>query len=275
MDAVPGERLERTGLREVFRDDLTGPAPDPARWVAHYMPHWSTPERSAARWAPGDGRGDGPRDGLRLLVEADQPAWRPEDGGLRVSSLQTGVTCGPAGSTTGQHRHRPDLRVRTPVPRRALWTPSRGVVEAVLSAPADPAGMSALWLVGLEDEPGESGELCVAELFGSAAGERASAVRSGVKAHHDPHLRDDVADVPVPFDTREPHAYAVEWDGRRTRCYADGALLRTVEQSPAYPLVLVVSLFEFAGTGERDPARYPLSARVGPVRGWERTGATA
>ena len=42
---------------------------------------------------------------LRLLIEADQPAWCPEfDGRVRVSSLQTGVFAGPLGTMIGQHR---------------------------------------------------------------------------------------------------------------------------------------------------------------------------
>ena len=264
---TPAQRLDRTGLREVFADGFTGPAPDPSRWVAHYLPHWTTPERSAARFSL-----DG--DGLRLLVEADQPAWRPEDGELRVSNLQTGASSGPAGSPVGQHRHRPDLRVRSPWPRRALWTPSAGVLEATFTAPADPTCMAAVWLVGFEDSPGESGEVCVAELFGDAAGPGGSTVRVGVKAHHDPRLRDDVVDVPVPFDTSAgAHAYAAEWDARRVRFFVDDVLVHTSEQGTAYPLQLMVDLFEFPAGGPRDPARYPKSATVRSVRGWERVRA--
>jgi hypothetical protein len=51
---------------------------DPDRWVAHNLPHWTTPERSAARYELRPGV-------LRLRIDADQPAWRLDDGELRVS----------------------------------------------------------------------------------------------------------------------------------------------------------------------------------------------
>ncbi|MGP2407993.1 hypothetical protein ACTUM1_15745, partial [Listeria monocytogenes] len=70
-------------------------------WVLHYLPHWTTPERSVARW------GFTPA-GLALRIDQDQLDWRPEDAPLRVSNLQTATFSGPAGSAVGTHRHRPD-----------------------------------------------------------------------------------------------------------------------------------------------------------------------
>jgi hypothetical protein len=79
-------RLDRAQFDLVFADDFTGDGLDAGRWIYHCVPHWTTAERSAARYAL-----DG--DGLRLLVDADQPAWRPEDG--RSGSR----TCRPARSS--------------------------------------------------------------------------------------------------------------------------------------------------------------------------------
>ena len=108
-----------------FVETFAGSSLDAGRWVDHYLPHWTTPDRSAARY-------DLPGDGLRLRIDADQPAWRPEDGEMRVSNLQTG-TC------DGQHSHRPDMSVVTPQPTRRLFTPSSGLAEAVMRASPDPA----------------------------------------------------------------------------------------------------------------------------------------
>ena len=117
------------------------------------LPHWTTPQRSAARYVLTG-------SGLRLLIEADQPAWRVEDGEMRVSNVQTGTFSRPLGSTIGQHRHRPDLRVRTPQRPRRLWTPSAGLVEITARASADPTCMLGLWLgqrPGQHHHPGGSG----------------------------------------------------------------------------------------------------------------------
>jgi hypothetical protein len=247
-----------------FDEDFATLELDPNRWVAHYLPHWTTPERSAARYELGPGL-------LRLRIDADQPAWRPEDGEMRVSNLQTGTFSGPAGSPVGQHRHRPDLTVATPQPARRLYTPAEGRAEAVMRASPDPNCMLAFWLVGFEDDgPDASGEICVAELFGHAIGRDRSLVRIGVKAHADPRLSWDVEDVALDLDATQFHTYAAEWTAEQVHFSVDDRLVRTVRQRIDYPLQLMVDLFEFPEGPERDPAAYPKVAEVRAVRGYRR-----
>jgi hypothetical protein len=258
------ERLDRSAYELVFSDDFDGPSLDGDRWVDHYLPEWTTPDRSQARYAF-----DG--DGLELLVEAGQPAWRPEDGLLRVSSIQTGTFSGPLGSPVGQSRNRPDRRVRTPQPTRRLWTPSGGLVEATVRASGDPTCMTAVWLAGFEETgPDDSGEVCVVELFGDVIGPGRSQVRTGVKALNDPRLRDDVVDVVLDLDATEEHTYAAAWDADGARFFVDDVLVHAVAQGMDYPLQLLVDLFEFPAEERRDPAGYPKSAHVRSVRGYRR-----
>ncbi|QHC65136.1 family 16 glycosylhydrolase [Rathayibacter sp. VKM Ac-2759] len=245
----------------MFTDGFAAGRLDPERWIDHYLPQWTTPERSRARY-------DLDADGLLLRIDADQPPWRDEDGPMRVSNLQTATFAGPLGSAIGTHRHTSELRVRTEVPTRRLWTPSGGRVEAVLEASPHPDCMLALWLVGLEDSgPDDSGEITVAELFGSLRGERRSTVRTGVKAIDDPRLTTDVVDVDLPIDTAEPHTYAVEWSEAGVALFVDGALVHTVRQALPYPLQLMLDLFEFPEAVPRDPAAYPRTARARSVCG--------
>ena len=141
-----------------FEDTFESDTLDRARWLPYYLPHWSSRERAAARYEVGGGR-------LRLLIEHDQEPWCPElDGDLRVSSLQTGIFAGPLGSRAGQHRFHPDAVVREEQPPERLYTPHFGRVELSARALADPRCMVSLWLIGYEDEPERSGELCVCEL---------------------------------------------------------------------------------------------------------------
>jgi predicted RNA-binding protein with PIN domain len=264
LDRRP-DALDRTGYEVVFDEDFSAPELDPARWVAHYLPQWTTPERSAARYdlAPGV---------LRLRIDADQPAWRVGDGQLRVSNLQTGTFSGPLGSPVGQHRHRPDLTVATPQPTRRMFTPSSGLVEAVLRASADPACLLAFWLVGFEESPEQSGEICVCELFGDAIEPQRARVRMGVKAHDDPRLREDMEELALDLDATAWHSYAAEWTAEGIRFFVDDRLVRTVEQRIDYPLQLMVDLFEFPEGSGRDPAAYPKTGEVKAVRGYRRAG---
>jgi hypothetical protein len=58
------------------------------RWLPYYLPHWSSRERSAARYEIGGGV-------LRLLIDADQGPWCPElDGEVRAAD---GGVCRPGG----------------------------------------------------------------------------------------------------------------------------------------------------------------------------------
>jgi Glycosyl hydrolases family 16 len=113
-----------------------------------------------------------------------------------------------------------------------------------------------------------SGEICVAELFGHAVGRERSRVRIGVKAHHDPRLETDMAELSLDLDATGWHSYAAEWTAERVRFFVDDRLVRTVEQGFAYPLQLMVDLFEFPDGPARDPAAYPKVADVRAVRGY-------
>ncbi len=141
-------------FEDTFGDDTL----DPERWFPYYLPHWSSRERSAARYELGGGV-------LRLLIAADQQPWCPElDGDVRVSSLQTGAFAGPLGTSVGQHRFNPEAVVREEQPDIRLYTPLYGRIELRAKASEDPDAMVALWMIGYEDEPERSAEICVCDL---------------------------------------------------------------------------------------------------------------
>lgn len=245
----------------VFRDDFAGPHLDADRWAAQYLPHWTTPDRSLARYDTG-------ADGLRLRIDVDQPHWRPEDAPVRVSNLATATFAGAVGTRRGTHAHRPDgLTVRTATPTRLLWTPSRGRVEVDARASTDPGAMLAVWLVGVEDrDPDDSGEICVFEIDAATVTPTACRARLGVKAHHDPRLRTDMVDLEVPIDAGI-HTWGTTWGPDGIQVDVDGTVLRTFDQVLGYPVQLMVSLFEVDPVADRDA--YPLTARVTSVRGWD------
>ncbi|MDF1478708.1 glycoside hydrolase family 16 protein [Leifsonia sp. H3M29-4] len=244
-------------MREIH-DRFDGPALDARTWLDAYLPHWTTPERSLARYELGG-------DGIRLRIDADQPAWLPATGLMRVSALQTGTFSGPVGDAVGQDRPRDDLRVVTAVPPRRLWAGRSGRVEVTVSASPDPTCMLGIWLIGEERRPEESGEICIAELFGSSA----STVRLGIKPHHDPRLREDVRDIPIDFDFTGPHRYGAQWGDGVSRILIDGEVVAEFRQAPPYPQQLMIALFEFSTDEQRDPVGYPKSATVHAVHAAE------
>ncbi|WP_226920914.1 LamG domain-containing protein [Georgenia subflava] len=242
-------------------DDFAGP-PRPGLWVDHYLPHWTTPDRSAARY-------ENTPEGLRLRIEADQPDWREEDAPLRVSNLQTGTFSGARGSTRGTHRHREDgLTVRTPTPTRLLWAPTAGRVDITVSATRDAGCMVAAWLVGTEHESAEhAGEICLFEIDAGSIGTTTRA-RCGLKAHGDPRLVTDMAEVEVPLDASQPHTWTAVWGDGETTIGCEGVTVRRLQQAPDYPLFLMLDLFEIGRPG----GSYPKTATFHHLRGWADRG---
>ena len=227
-------------------------------WVDHYLPHWTTPDRSQARYVV-------TAVGLQLRIDTDQLDWRPEDAPLRVSNVQTGTFSGAQGSLRGTHRHRSDgLTVRTATPTRLLWTPRGGRVEVTVSASLDQDCMLAAWLVGTEhQDERDTGEVCIFEIDADAIGDTTTA-RCGLKAHGDIRLTTDMADVTLPVDASSPHTWTAIWGCGGTVIGCEGRVLRRLPGAPDCPLFLMIDLFEIGPPG----GSYPKSATVHSVRGW-------
>jgi hypothetical protein len=247
-----------------FEDTFDANRLDKRLWVPYYLPQWSSRERSAARYEVDGGR-------LRLLIEADQQPWCPElDGRVRVSSLQTGVFAGPVGSGVGQHRFSPEAIVREAQEDVRLYTPLYGRIEMRARATDDPRCLSALWMIGYEDEPNRSAEICVCEIFGRDVVAESAKVGMGVHPFGDPRITDEFAAEAVPIDAREFHVYAAQWTPAGVSFSVDGEHVKTVGQSPSYPMQLMLNLYEFpADPGDEPSARpYPKEFVVDYVRGY-------
>ena len=256
--------LDRTGYELLFEDDFDQPSLDLTRWIPHYLPQWSLRASSAARYDISDSL-------LRLRIDHDQPPWNPKaDGWLRVSSLQTGCFAGQLGSTTGQHHFAPGLEVREEQEAVRLYTPHYGLVECRARAIADPANMVALWLIGYEDRSERSAEILVFEIFGRDVTPTTARVGMGLRAFADPSITDDVEVVTLAMDATAFHDYAVEWTPGHVRVFVDEVQLREVAQSPAYPMQLMLNVYELAEGPEpaSPPERYPKEFFVEWVRGW-------
>ena len=261
-DRDTGPPLDRTGY--VLEVDDRFEDLDGSRWLPHHLPHWSSREAAAARFTTGP-------DGLQLHIDRDQPAWCPEfDGTTRVSSLQTGLFAGPLGSPVGQHRFGGRPLVREEQPTLRLYTPTYGLFELRARASADPACMVALWMIGLEDVPEHSGEICVAEIFGRGVGPASATVGLGVHPFGDPTLVDDFRTVALPIDARQPHTYAMGWTPGRVAFWVDERPVAAIDQAPDYPMQLMLGIYEFRGQ-DGDPAgAYPKTFAVERFRGWRR-----
>jgi hypothetical protein len=226
----------RTTLDESFAgDDL-----DRDVWSPHYLPHWSSRAESAATYAVHDGE-------LHLTIPPDQPRWCADrhDEPLRVSAIQSAGWSGPVGSTIGPQPFAPGLTVREEQPAFRGYTPTYGRLEIRVRGVIDGRSMVAFWLSGVEETPRESGEICVAEIFGDAIREGVAQIGMGVHRFRDPALREEWSTEPVELDVAAFHTYAVDWRPGSVAFAIDGREVRRLEQAPDYPLQLMIAVFDF------------------------------
>ena len=259
--------VSKVGYELAFEDTFDDDALDQSRWLPHHLPQWSSREVAAARYQLGGGV-------LRLLIEADQPPWCPEfDGQTRVSSLQTGVFAGPVGGTVGQHRFKPEVVVRQAQDNARLYTPQYGLFELRAKAIDDPRCMVALWMIGYEDAPDRSAEICICEIFGRNVTAGTVGVGMGVHPFGDPGIRDEFSVEAIAMDPHEFHVYAAEWTPEHVAFFVDHRLVKTVQQSPSYPMQFMLDIYEFPEDQPGHP--YPKQFVVDYFRGYRSTRANS
>jgi hypothetical protein len=241
-------------------DHFDGSSLDDEVWIPHYLPQWSSRADTAATYEVAGSE-------LRLTVPADHGLWCAEDHDppLRVSGIQSGVFSGEVGSTIGQQPYRDGVVVREFQPAHWGWTPEYGLLEVRARMELSPRSMAAVWMVGLEDQPRRSGEICIFEVFGDAIsikdGVPTAAVGMGVHPFRDPAITDDFAAPRLAIDVSEFHVYAADWRPGRVDFLVDGDQVRTVHQAPDYPLQMMVAVFDFPDKADAAPADHvPLLA---------------
>ena len=223
-----------------FGDDFEGHDVDRSVWVPHYLPQWSSRAESAATYEVADSE-------LRLSIPREQGLWCPgeHEGPLRVSGIQSGVFSGEAGSTVGQQPFRDGLRVREAQPTQWGWTPHHGVLEVRARMELTARSMASVWMVGIEDEPRRSGEICLFEVFGDTIDQAGAAVGMGIHPFRDPALHDDFDAPRLAIDVANFHRYVADWRPGRVDFFVDDEHVRTVEQAPDYPMQMMIGVFDF------------------------------
>jgi hypothetical protein len=238
-----------TAARAELDERFPGDELDLEVWFPYYLPHWSSRAESKASYAVRDGE-------LHLTIPPDQPNWCADlhEEPIRVSCIQSGSWSGPVGSSTGPQPFRPDLVVREEQPPMPGYTPRYGQLEIRMRGIVTARSMVAFWMVGLEDRPERSGEICVAEIFGDAVRDGSAAVGMGVHRFRDPALREEWATERFDLDVAAFHTYGVDWRPGSLAFTIDGRVVRRLGQAPDYPLQLMIGVFDFptkAVDGER------------------------
>ncbi len=236
----PPNPIDKSGYILEFHDAFNEDKIDLNKWIPYYLPHWSSREQSAPRYSFQDSC-------LVLQIDEDQQPWCPEfDGDVKCSSIQTGLFAGEVGSKIGQHRFNEACRVRETQTNQQTYTPQYGYFETRMKVDLSKNNLAALWMIGFEEIPEESGEITIFEVFGDQLKEHTSEVRYGIKPLNDPKLTDVFYHDELNIDARNFHIYAIEWTPTYIDFYIDNIKLKTVNQSPDYPMQFMLNIYEFS-----------------------------
>ncbi len=259
---------QREGQELAFADEFDDPQLDLGVWLPHYLPAWSSLATTAASYEIRDSC-------LHLTIPPEQGLWCADDHTppIRVSGIQTGNFSGPVGGTVGQHAYRDGITVREEQDTFWGWTPNFGCIEMRARGVVSQRSMVAFWMVGLEDEPTRSGEICVAEIFGDAVRPGESmAVGMGLRQFRDPAIIGDFDVVQLPLAVEEFHTYAVDWTPDKADFLVDGGLIRSCARPPQYPMQMMVAVFDFPERSTGADADSVPALIVDYLRGYQRVG---
>ena len=256
---------QKEGYFLEFQDEFNEQDLNTNRWVPYYLPHWSSRAKSKTNYAISGNL-------LQLKIDEDQAPWCPEfNGEVKVSSLQTGLFAGKLNSTVGQHKVAKNCKVREEQQMEKRYTPKYGYFEIRAKALAGNNNVCAFWMIGFEDEPHKSAEICIMEVKGENVQKGTAINGHGLRAFQDQTLQDEFFEEESEFDATKFHIYAAEWRPDRIDFYLDNQKVRTVHQSPTYEMQFMLNIYEVPTIRKLNAAAsiYPKNFEVDYVRAYQ------
>lgn len=260
----PANPKEKENYLLEFNDEFVKKEVDTTKWIPYYLPQWSSREMSKPNYEIKDGN-------LILKITKNQKAWCPEfNGSVKCSSIQTGVYSGALGSTVGQHRIHPHCVVRQEQPAQQTYLPKYGFFEIRAKSSIAKSNVVALWMIGYEDRPEKSAEICVFEIKGSHVSKNIATIGFGIHKFNDPALKEAFHEEAFTLDPTKFHIYSAEWTPEKVVFYIDNQKIKEIEQSPNYPMQLMLGIYEIpSDQKEMAQEKYPKEFIIDYVRGYK------
>jgi hypothetical protein len=263
--------IQNKSLKEnyqlVFDEDFSKPELNLKNWIPYYLPQWSSRAKSKPNFVIKD-------ESLVLQITENQQPWCPEfNGNVKCSSIQTGIFAGELGSNIGQHQFfNPDkCVVREEQKNGYTYLQGKGYIEIRAKALMSYSNVVSLWMIGYQDQPEKSAELCVFEVKGWHYNENKATVGFGIHKFNDPNLKEAFYEDDFEIDVTQFHTYGVEWLDDKVVFYIDGLKTREINQSPQYPMQLMLGIYEIPAMKIANSVdKYPKEFIIDYVRGYQR-----
>ena len=147
------------------------------------------------------------------------------------------------------------------------YTPQFGYFETRIKAVPVVGYHIALWMIGFDAE--QAGEIRIFEIHGGNVGAKQSRVDYGILAWSDPNLHDECFEEVLKINAAEYHIYAVEWTPTHLDFFVDNTKIRTIRQSPQYPMQFMLGVYERPfEILERNSEDFPRVCEVDYFRGY-------
>ena len=261
----PVNPLSKENYVLALNDDFITKNIDLKNWIPYYLPHWSSKEMTKPNYEIKAGN-------LTLKITEEQKPWCPEfNGEVKCSSIQTGLYSGKLGTAIGQHKVSPACIVREQQKTTITFLQQYGYFEIRAKALYTKSNVVALWMIGFEDSPEKSAEICIFEVKGSNVNKGKATIGYGIRKFKDDKLTDDFHEDDFKIDVLKFHIYAAEWTPEKVIFYIDNQKTRELNQSPKYPMQFMLGIYEIPSE-ERDikDETYPKEFIVDYVRGYKR-----
>jgi hypothetical protein len=240
------DKISAKGYLLDFIDDFENEKLDVTKWLPYYLPQWNNQKDAMASYIIENSI-------LTLKIPRNQKPWCPEfNGNVRVSSLQTGVFSGKLGSQEGQHHFVKDLVVREEQQPIKLYTPKYGYIEFKAKCNIAKSHVAAFWMIGYEDKPEKSAEICIFELKGSNINVENVKIGYGVHPFGDKSINDEFYEDEFNINVNEWNVYGVEWLPDRICFYMNDDIIRTIYQSPKYEMQFMINLYDLENNHDLD-----------------------
>lgn len=263
----PNEKIKENYNLE-FSDDFEKDSINLQNWIPYYLPQWSSREMSKPNFIISEGN-------LLLQITKDQKPWCPEfNDDVKCSSIQTGIYSGPLDSKIGQHKFFNPSKcvVREEQPNFNTYLPQYGYFEIRAKALNTSSNVVSLWMIGYEDQPERSGELCIFEVKGASVSKNFATVGYGIHKFNDPLLKEEFYEDTFNLDATNFHIYAAEWLPNKIIFYIDNQKIKEINQSPNYPMQFMLGIYELPNQKDNiEDKMYPKNFIIDYVRGYKRS----
>ena len=265
MSTKNSDKKNKKNYNLIFDEDFNDSDLNLKHWVPYYLPQWSSREKSKPNFTIKDNL-------LTLLINKNQQPWCPEfNGDVKCSSLQTGMYAGCLGSDKGQHKFfNVNAVVREQQVNVKKYVPQYGYFEMRAKFAATKSNVVALWMIGYEDSPERSAELCIMEIKGCNVNKNKSKIGIGLHNFNDSKLVDEFSEKDYEIDVTQFHIYAAEWTKDSIVFFINNKIVKVVNQSPDYPMQFMLGIYEIPAkiTGKNE-RKYPKKFIVDYIRGYE------